>query len=412
MTNARNGLDPLLAILICIAAGLGAFVVWDAAFPSAILKGSGAIPSDFIKHVLGLCLAAAAFFIVGNFRHKMLRVFGAWFFWIALFLCALLFIPGFGKDLGTNAKRWLGPGPFNFQPAELLKPATILFLAVWGCKRLPAFGNRRRDWVEKLDNRVLPLMARLFPLVAVAAAFIIVEQEPDLGTAVVILSIAFGMLIFGVGKSLFGKHSVAVMIALIVVSSLGLAYFAKTKLYRADRIGAHFSRWDPAYVDGAGYQTGQAELAQAYAGPWGVGVGQGRAKHVLPAATTDFAPVTPFEEFGVIGSLLVVGLLAGISFRLLYLAKGVEEPFHKFIVQGTGWWIGTQSVFNLLMSGGAIPAVGIPLPFFSYGNSSLLALGIALGATRAALANRRPAEAKYAHGRNRGRNRRPRLSRA
>ncbi len=410
--KAFSKTDPILMILLLACAALGAFVVWDAAFPNAILRGFGAIPMDFLKHLLGLGLAAVAFILMGSVKHERLRVFASIFFWLVFSLCILVLVRGFGKDMGTGAFRWLGVGPISFQPAELLKPATILFLAYWGCRKLPDLGSRRKTFVDKLDSCVTPSLPRVFPLLVVLVAFVLVEKEPDLGTAVVILAIAFGMLLFGVGKSLFGNYYRTAICSMTIVAALGMGYFAITKGYRADRLAAHSNRWDAAFVDGAGYQTDQAELAVAYGGVFGVGVGQGRAKHVLPAATTDFAPVTPFEEFGVLGSAVIIGLLAGVAFRLLYLASFVEDRFRRLIVQGTGWWIGTQSIFNLLMAGAAIPAVGIPLPFFSYGNSSLLALGIALGVCRSALAVRRRAEAKYASGRDRGRNRRPRLSRA
>jgi cell division protein FtsW len=407
----RHRFDPVLSGLLLVAIFAGAFVVWDAAFPKAILRGQGVVPVEFLKHLLGLALGCAAFAYFGNFTHGRLVLWGKALFWIGLLLCVLVLVPGIGNDMSTGAYRWLGIGNFSFQPAELLKPATILFLACWIRKSFPMFSPRTRNWVEWMDGKFVPACARAFPLLMVFVGFVLVEQEPDLGTAVVILAIVGGMLLFGLGKHLFERHYIRIVSVLCIVCVGGVFLMAVARSYRADRMSAHANRWDKANIDGVGFQPAQAELAMAFGGPAGVGIAQGRAKHILPAATTDFVSVTPFEEFGLFGSLFIILLLAGISLRLLYLAAAVDDPFRRMAVQGTGWWIGVQSIANLLMAGAAIPAVGIPLPFFSYGNSSLLALGIALGACKAALAPKR-AEAQHAPGRQRRRHRRPRLSRA
>lgn len=411
-TQKRIAFDPWLAILLGAAALLGAFNVWDAAYPTAILKGQSAIPMDFIKHLMGLVLGFGAFAIVSRFSHRKLYAAGHIFFWLTFFLCILVLIPGIGKDNGTNAYRWLGYGIFSLQPAELMKPAAIVFLACFASITFPAFGKRRRDIIEKLDNAAVPFFCRAFPLLSIVIAFILIEKEPDLGTAVIVLSIAFGIMMFGLGKHICGRRWPLVLGVGTAIALCGMLYFTVAQGYRAERFAAHANRWDPAVIDGRGFQPAQAELAMAVGGVAGVGVGQGRAKHVLPMATSDFAIVTLFEEFGILGVFVVLIILGGITFRLLYLATFVDDPFRRLVVQGTAWWIGTQSIANLLMAGSLIPAVGIPVPFFSAGNSSLLALGIALGACMAALRSRRAAEVAYATGRHRGRNRRPRLSRA
>lgn len=144
----------------------------------------------------------------------------------------------------------------------------------------------------------------------------------------------------------------------------------------------------------------------------GVGVGKGRSKYIMPAATTDFIYTTAVEELGFFGSVSILVVLGAISLRLIMQAATLEDPFRRMIVGAVGWWIGVQSVLNMLMAGAALPTVGIPLPFFSYGGSSLFALAVTMGIAQAAIRGRVAQEAKRAVSRHRRGHRRTRLSRA
>jgi len=399
----KNGIDPLLTILTVLVAFLGAGAVWDAAFAAGMMKGQGAFPMEFVKHCVGLLIGGIAYFVVSAIPITKLKRMTPWFYWIIFLACILVLIPGLGQ-VAWGARRRLGGEALGFQPAELLKPGTVVFLALCACRKLPAY--RRRGFVAWLDN----LVPRAWPILVVGISFVLVELEPDLGTALVILMITFGMLLFGLGRNLYGKYNIRILSVFVCLAIAAISFLALSKGYRVERIENHAKRWQPGIVDGPGFQTTVAEKAMAVGGPVGVGVGKGMAKHVLPAATTDFICVTIFEEFGVIGSFTVILLLGGITFRLMYLATFVKDSYGRLILQGTGWWIGSQSIFNLLVAGSAIPTVGIPLPFFSYGNSSLLALGIALGACRSAMSTRRLAEAAREDSSDGRRYGRPRLS--
>jgi cell division protein FtsW len=154
-----------------------------------------------------------------------------------------------------------------------------------------------------------------------------------------------------------------------------------------DRILNHGQRWEDANRDDVGYQTVQSETAMANAGPFGTGIGVGRAKHMLPAATTDFVLATVAEETGLIGSLVILALLAALAWRLLQLAHRTRGSYGKLVLLGIALWIGVQSSINVMMANGTLPAIGIPLPFISSGGSSLLALMAAMGIAQSVVAH-------------------------
>jgi cell division protein FtsW len=168
-------------------------------------------------------------------------------------------------------------------------------------------------------------------------------------------------------------------------------------------------------MDDTGYQTVQSEIALASGGPIGVGPGAGRAKQVLPAATTDFILATIGEEFGLFGVLLVLCVLGALVIRLFQLAANAPNRFAGMVLVGVGSWIGFQTILNVMMVNATLPAIGVPLPFISSGGSSLVSLWLGVGLCQAVL---QPApeptaevEKKGAPNRNRWRNRRPRISR-
>src|SRR5262249_2869093 len=141
--------------------------------------------------------------------------------------------------------------------------------------------------------------------------------------------------------------------------------------------------------------------------------GAGRAKHVIPATTTDFIMATIGEEFGLLGSLVVIGLIATLVWRLFWLAQRANTKFAMLVLGGVGTWIAVQACTNVMMANGFLPAIGIPLPFISSGGSSLISLWLAMGLCQSVLAPVPvPGEAELATGRDRWGHGRTRLSRA
>lgn len=398
-----KGVDPWVVGIALLASLVGVLAVFDASFANALSSGS----SQFAKpgmQLFGVGAAIVAYWVATKLGVPWLKRLAPW---IALLMIVFVaFVPFYGAEVG-GARRRLGP----VQPAELLKPTMILLCAWLATVALPTWKRKCRDLVEKLDHRVLPILARLGFFLYIAAAFVLVEIQPDLGTAMVVGGIPLGMLFMGLGGKLFGKRYIWVALSVILAGFLVMGILAFTKGYRFDRIASFWDRWDPVHVDASGHQSAMAEKYLALGGAAGAGPLRGMAKQRLPAADTDFIYVTIGEEFGLIGSFLVITGLAVLSFRLIFLGSLCTSLFAKLIISGTGWWVGLQSVFNLMVAGVFMPAVGIPLPFISYGSSSLLALGIALGMCQAALrAEIAAVRNKHAPSVDRGRYRRARLS--
>jgi cell division protein FtsW len=404
------GRDPLLLALALLATFVGLVLIFDAGYARWFMSNRGWIPREFLWQSLFAPLAIGLAALVARVRpERWQRLTKP--LWI-LTLCSLVavMIPGIGVEM-SGAQRWIGYGSFTVQPAEFAKLGAILYIAgvLAGRSAWPKRIARRRDWAHWMDTVVVPKLARFLPGLWVLAAIVLIEKEPDLGTAAVIAVTAFAM--FAVG----GATLRSVLLASVI--ALGGAFFmVKQQPYRLERIAVHSQRWSAENMDDTGFQTVQSELAMASGGLIGTGIGSGRAKHILPATTTDFIFATVGEEFGLVGSLLLIGLLGGLTMRLLWLAPRAPTRFGSMVLFGVGVWIGTQTTVNVMMANGTLPAIGIPLPFISSGGSSLLALWLAIGVCQSMLARPLPVEQKEeqqsAADRHRRRNRRARLSRA
>lgn len=398
--------DLALALLALLATAIGAFVIFDAGYARSILTGGGVLPREFATQAASAVVALVLGWGCMRVPLEAWRRAAGWVMLLAAMLVFLVAVPGVHKTM-NGATRWISLGPINIQPSEFAKVAAIVFLAA-------AFAGRRawkkrakpcRGFPQWLDLVAVPKLARAMPLLIVLIVAAKVEREPDLGTAAVILAIAFAMVFLGgvTAKS---------MLALTALLGVGVAFLCMQEPYRLERIVAHGQRWSADHFDDMGYQTTQSEAAMASGGFWGVGIGSGRAKHMLPAATTDFVTATVGEEFGLVGSWAVLALIGAICFRLFQLARRAKSRFGGLVLAGTASWLGIQSCVNIMMANGTLPPIGIPLPFLSSGGSSLVALWICIGICQSAVAERAPEE-ELVEDRSYGwRHRRTRLSRA
>jgi cell division protein FtsW len=260
----------------------------------------------------------------------------------------------------------------------------VIFLAGVFATRKPLPKLKQFDpglWMDKISWR---WALRVLPLFVMAVAIYSIEKEPDLGTAAVI-AVVMGIMF------LVGGVSIRSLVVLGVLAGVGGSYMVQSQGYRMERVLNHEQRWAPENVDDLTYQTVQAELAMASGGWFGVGVGNGKAKHVLPATTTDFVMATVAEEFGLVGAVFVLGVLGAFVARLVFLAYRAPSQFGTLYLMGFASWICVQSTVNVAMANAAIPAIGIPLPFISSGGSSLFALWLAVGCAQMVL---RPAAQK------------------
>ncbi len=316
-------------------------------------------PYYYLTHQLfyGVLPGIAVFLLFSRVNYKFWRKISLPLLILAISLLVLVFVPGIGYGL-KGAQRWINLKFFTFQPSEFLKFALIVYLAAW-------FGQR--------EGRVHGESYSLAPffLILGFVAFLLILQ-PDMGTLGLIALIAVAMYFFAGFKL---SHFVALI--LIIAILLGALSFIEP--YRFDRIKAFFN---PAGdKQGASYHINQALLGIGSGGIFGVGFGQSRQKlfNYLPEPVGDSIFAIVVEELGFIGASTLIFLFLLFAFLLIRIARGSPTQFGRLTVLGVMIWIVGQVFVNISAISGLIPLTGIPLPFISFGSSSLVAIMSALG---------------------------------
>ena len=281
-----------------------------------------------------------------------------------LSVTTLMLVAVFFLDRSHNTHRWMKFGAFSFQPSELAKPALILFLAWFLHTRLKAID----DW--KLT---------LLPAAGVTALIGgLIVLQPDLGTGIVCFAVAASMLfIAGMRMRYFGIAAANAVVPLYFL----LFHVA----WRRERILAFLNPYsDP---QGRGFHIIQSLIAVGTGGLTGAGLMEGKQKlFYLPEPHTDFIFAVTAEEFGLFGSLLVVGLFALFLYRGIRTAFRAKDPFARLLAIGITSMVVLQALMNISVVLGMMPTKGIPLPLISSGGSSLLvtlaSIGVLLNITR------------------------------
>ena len=276
----------------------------------------------------------------------------------------LLLIAVFFLDRSHNTHRWFRLGPFSLQPSELAKPTLILFLAY--------FLESRTRAMDDLKGTIIPAAV---PVLLFAA---LIVKQPDLGTALACVATA-GAIFFVAGLQL--RYFAYAAMATTPV----LYYLLFHVAFRAKRMTAFL---DP-YADpqGSGFHIIQSLIAVSTGGLAGVGLMEGKQKlFYLPEPHTDFIFAVTAEEWGLIGSIFVVGLFAIFCFRGVRAAVMTSDPFGRYLATGITSMIVIQALFNVSVVLGMLPTKGIPLPLISYGGSSLFislaSIGVLLNITQ------------------------------
>lgn len=359
----------LIAAAILIA--IGAMNVYNATYYMNMAAGDGPY-THFLKHVgvLGLSLAIGA--VVAWLPKGFIR--GGAVMWVGftLVLLLLVFLAG---HRANGATRWIMLAGFSLQPSEVAKVTGLIWAASFLSKRIqkgekitlikrflrPFFHVFDR---KKKENTFRSMIAYFWPLYGPLAMALFVLIQPDMGTAGMIL--LFPVLLYVVAGLPIFEIFLGVGVAVFTFVLLVIA-----APYRMDRVVV---LWDPfSYAANRGYQTVQSLIAVGSGGFFGQSVGEGMSKFLyLPEQYTDFAYAVFSQEFGFIGSVFVlilylVFLLAGFS-----AARKLKETYAALLVYGLTMLISVQGIVNIAMVIGCFPVTGIPLPFISYGGSSLL----------------------------------------
>ena len=268
-------------------------------------------------------------------------------------LLIFVFIPGFGIA-ASGAKRWLNVfGLFSFQPTEILKLALIIYLASWlGARRFTA-------------SSITAFIIIIFFI----GIFII--AQPNMGTLGIIIGIALSMFFVSGGQF---KHFVGIILLIGTIFAL-LIFFTP---YRFDRF---FTFLNPDFdIRGIGYHLNQSLIAIGKGGFWGLGFGKGEQKlGFLPEPVGDSIFAVIGEELGFIGMTLVLFLILMFVIVSLKVAREANDKFASLYAAGLASWVGIQSFINIASLIGLAPLTGIPLPFISYGGTSLAVLMLGAG---------------------------------
>jgi len=350
-----NRPDAWLLIATAGLVGLGLVMVFNASyFFSEDTYGDPFL--FFRKHLIALGVGLVALLVVSRVRLEWFeRLAYPLFFGFALLL-AMVLVPGIGVNHG-GARRWIGFGPFNFQPSEFAKTAVVLFLA-----RSIA---RKRDRMAEFSTGVLP------HLVIVGVCILCIALQPDFGTAV-ILVLVLGLMLYGGGARV--SHLVGLALAVVPLGVFALVHWP----YRWRRILAFLDPW--RYSQDIAFQLVQSLIAFGSGGLTGIGLGDSKQKmFFLPAAHTDFIFALIGEELGVCGALLVLTLFAVIGVRGFRVAMRHPDTFASMLAFGITLVILLEAVVNVGVVVGLLPTKGLALPFLSYGGSALIAVLVQVG---------------------------------
>jgi len=350
--------DRQLVIVTLALCLIGAVMVFSASAITA-RDAHGNAYYFLLRQLLWVGLGIAGMFWLMNTDYRKLRQPRVIF--TALGITLVLLIAVFFLDRSHATHRWVRMGPLSLQPSEIAKLVMIFYLAWF----LESRREPRGPGVNHITRTLLPALGTVLLMVA------LVYKEPDLGTACMIFFIAAAMLfIAGISYR---------YIAAAAIAALPVIYFAIAGTpYRLERFKAFLSPGsDP---QGHGFQLAQSLIAIGSGGFTGVGLMESRQKlFFLPEAHTDFIFSVICEEIGFIGALVVLSLFAVYGWRGFVAAMKAPDAFGKFLGIGITTMVMGQALINLSVTLGLLPTKGIPLPFISYGGSSLLLMLLATG---------------------------------
>ncbi len=346
----RRNYDPFLIILPLAICAIGLLFLYSASQGMKDIKGI-----DFtVRQVVWLLISLVLLIVVRNINFRKILDWSYLFYLVIAVLLAALLLFG-GTRMG--AKRWIKLGWFTLQPSELAKPVLLLALTYY-------LGNNRYS-VKNIRTFFISLfLAGLF--------FVLIAKEPDLGGAIALLPILFAVLVAADTpiSYIFGSFL------------LGLAasplFWNFLKDYQKRRLLVFLNpNMDPL---GAGYTVIQSKIAIGSGGLWGKGWMSGTQNQLnfLPERHTDFIFSVVGEEWGFVGSLLVILLFCLLIIRIIAVAERTNDRYGKLLAVGVASMLSFQALVNIAMTAGFMPIVGLPLPFISYGGSRLITMWLCI----------------------------------
>jgi cell division protein FtsW len=344
----------LVTATLCLIA-LGAVMVYSASAP-ALLAGSGSGTSELVSFVAWAGVGLVAMEVIARRGVSALRLLTGPLLALAFFLLIAVKLPGLGH--ATNgAQRWIGAGPLQFEPSELMKLALVLYSA-------QVLAGRTAN-----PHSLRVALKRL--LTVGGAGALLVVTQPDLGTTLVIaFTLAAMVLAAGVPLRLLG-FAILALIGLVLL-------FAAFKPYAVERLTSFLNPW--AHATGSGYQAVEGQVAIGSGGLLGRGPGGGVTKDLyLPNGPTDFILAVIGEELGVVGICGVLCLYGMLIYAGLRTARGARDSYSLLLAAGATSLFAVQAILNVFAVLSIAPLTGVPLPLVSYGSSSMLVMLAAMG---------------------------------
>jgi len=385
--------DFLTFLIVIALVTVGLLVIY-----SATVSAGESEQSYFFKQIIWAVFGIILMVVVSFLEIKLINYFSYWFYGGAIFSLIIVFLIG---KVGQGAERWIVIGSIHIQPSEFAKLATVLAVSKF-------LSDKYAD-INKLKYFLISIGFILLP-------FILIARQPDLGTALVFLSLIIPLL-FWAGLNWFYIFTILTPVLTMILSFnywaffilmlciTGILYYSRKKPivtvavfllniivgiitptlwnqlrpYQQKRVLTFINpEMDPK---GAGYQIIQSQVAIGSGGFWGKGYLQGSQTHLrfLPAQHTDFIFSVIGEEFGFIGVSIILLLFLILILRLIHIAASIRQRFASMTVIGITTIITFHVIINIGMTVGMAPVTGLPLPFLSYGGSFLLANLLMIG---------------------------------
>jgi cell division protein FtsW len=361
----------LLLGSVLLLISLGLVMVLSASSVDAY-SDSGSSFSIFTRQLLWVAIGLPMLWLGSRLPVRALRLLAYPLLLGSVVGLLLVFVPGIGAPPVAGARRWIEVGALRFQPSEVAK----LALALWGADLYARKQALLTDWRH--------LLVPLVPVAGLLALLVMVE--PDMGTTMTLVAVVLALLwVVGAPGKVFAS-----MLGAVVTLSAILAVAAP---YRLERVVSFLDPCSAKHRLDAGFQGCQGLYAVASGGWFGVGLGSSRQKwSYLPNAHTDYIFAIVGEELGLLGTLFVLGLFAVLAYAGIRIAQRSRDPFVRLASASITAWLVVQAVVNMGAVTGLLPITGIPLPFISFGGSSLGVSLFAVGML-AAFARREPGAA-------------------
>lgn len=352
----KGKIDPIITISMSILVILGVIMIFSASYYVAKINQND-ITYYFKRQAIFATLGFLILPFVTKLDWKIIKNFSKLIFVICIALSIIVFIPGLGVEV-NGARRWLNLGPLQFQPSEVTKIGLILYLSYFLDKNKKILNN----WAGFLKTCII-----------IGIPFVIIGVE-NASTAIMVG-------IIGMSIVFVASPRLDYFVFIIIAGVLGiLAMFIFGEPFRLARFQAWLNPFAEGVASGTGFQTVQSLYAIASGGFFGLGLGQGRQKlGFIPEGHNDIIFSVICEELGVVGAILFILLFTIIIWRGYIIAVRAPKTYMTYVCTGITTMIAIQVIINIAVVTNTMPNTGVPLPFVSYGGTSLLILMMSTG---------------------------------